>query len=357
MNLNRKIKKVLYIVENEENAQFRYRCYNVFLATNSSSEWRVKWCLKNEMDSMVKELDSFDLVVISRQIDKDGALGRFIKKVHKAGKKVLFDLDDLVFDYRYLKVLMQSTDSKNIFYWLGYFWGIRRIARKVDGFLVTNDFLGRKMEQSFKKPYKVIRNSLNKSQIEVSNGCLATKKHDGFRIGYFSGSPTHAKDFRMVEPEIIRFLEEHGDAKMMVVGYMNFSSEMKKLIDAERVVVKKIVNYLELQKLLSKVDVNIAPLLINDFTNCKSELKFFEAAAVETITIASPTYAFKAIIENGKNGFLALPGEWYDRLRYLYENPKKSLKMAKSAKSYALGKYYGEDFLKEVESAYDYFTK
>ncbi|MBO7718339.1 glycosyltransferase, partial [Candidatus Saccharibacteria bacterium] len=95
----------------------------------------------------------------------------------------------------------------------------------------------------------------------------------------------------------------------------------------------------------------------NDFTNCKSELKFFEAGAVETTTIASPTYAFLKAIENGKNGFLARPGEWYDKLEYLYKHPEENKTIAKQARKYALKHYYGKEFLEEVEAAYDYFTR
>ena len=34
----------------------------------------------------------------------------------------------------------------------------------------------------------------------------------------------------------------------------------------------------------------------NKFTNCKSELKFFEAAIAETVTVASPTFNYKNAI-------------------------------------------------------------
>ena len=106
---------------------------------------------------------------------------------------------------------------------------------------------------------------------------------------------------------------------------------------------------------MSEVDVNIAPLVINDFTNCKSELKFFEAAVVETTTIASPTYAFKNAITDGKNGFLAKPGEWYEKINCLYLYPEINKKLAKDARKYVLENYYGKKFLKEVEEAYEFF--
>ena len=348
---NKKI--VLYVVEDTKSAQFRYRVKNVVETLRDSSEWSAKWVLKSDFSD--SDLLGVDLVVILRQTGKDGVLVDFIKKVHLAGLKVLFDLDDLIFDYKDLPVLMKGTNSKNMAYWAGYIWGIRRIAKKVDGFIATNDFLAGKLKKSFGKPCGVIPNSLNAEQIKVADKSLKDKKHDDFVIGYFSGSPTHTKDLRLIEPEIFRFLDEHKDAKLRVVGYMELSFEMQKRVKNGQVEACELVDYLEQIKMMAKVDVNIAPLIISEFTNCKSELKFFEAAAVETITIASPTYTFSRAISDGENGFLAKPGEWYDKLEYLYKNPDENRKIAEKARKYALEHYYGKEFLKEVEEAYKAF--
>lgn len=348
-------KYILYIVEDEKSAQFRYRVYNVAKTVRRYTKQKVVWLSKTEIDDV--DLGKVDFVVILRQISKDGKIIDFINRSQRRGLKVLFDLDDLVFDWRDLFVLMWSIKSKNIVYWAGYCWGIRRIAKMADGFICTNGFLAKKLRRSFGKPVGIIRNSLNENQIEVSEKYLQKKNHKGFVIGYFSGSPTHAKDFGLVEPELVRFLEKYNDARLRVVGYMKFSSLMKRLIEKGKVEVIAPVGYLKLQKLIAEVDVNIAPLVINDFTNCKSELKFFEAAIVETTTIASPTYTFKKAIKDGENGFLAKPGEWYDKLEYLYKYPEENKKIAKNAKKYALKHYYGKEFLKEVEDAYDYFAK
>lgn len=354
--------EVLYLTEDSTSAQFRYRCKNVKESLGGGRRWRAVWSLRSKIDSLKVGLRKRKLTVIGRQTDKDGAVGKLIGQVHEHGGKVIFDLDDLIFDYRDLPILMKSTNSRNVAYWLGYIWGIRRIAKRVDGFTCTNEFLAGKLKRSFGRPVRVIPNSLNREQIEVSEQAIKKKKvrkdvDDEFVIGYFSGSPTHARDFALVEPELIRFLKEYENIKLVVVGYMKFSKQMRELIAAGRVEVMGVVDYLRLQELMSKVDVNIAPLVINDFTNCKSELKFFEAAAVETTTIASPNYSFKKAITDGKNGFLAKPGKWYQKLEYLYNHPEENRRIALEAKKYALKHYYGEEFLKEVEEAYDYFAK
>jgi glycosyltransferase involved in cell wall biosynthesis len=75
------------------------------------------------------------------------------------------------------------------------------------------------------------------------------------------------------------------------------------------------MNFLELQGAIADVDVNLAPLQSSPFTFSKSELKFFEAALVETMTIASPTPVFAQVISDGVNGFLAGASEWASQLQ------------------------------------------
>jgi hypothetical protein len=55
-------------------------------------------------------------------------------------------------------------------------------------------------------------------------------------------------------------------------------------------------------RLIARTEVNIAPLLDNVLTNCKSELKYFEAAVADTITIARRT----RFLTRSKTGKLAL---------------------------------------------------
>lgn len=353
INWTLKMKKILYVVEDKETAQFRYRVSNVIEALKGNSKLSARWVLTAKVSE--KDLVGVDLVVILRQSAKNRKVLDFIKLAHEKGIKVLFDLDDLIFDYRDLPILMKSTNSKNVFYWAGYVWGIRRIAKKVDGFITTNEFLGNLLKRSFDRPYAVIPNSLNGVQVEKAKECLKKKTHDGFVVGYFSGSPTHVKDLELIEPQIIKFLDTYDDASFLIVGYMELSSKMQQMAERGKVKVKKLVDYLDLMALESRVDVNIAPLLVNDFTNCKSELKFFEAAVVETTTIASPTYAFKKAISDGENGFLVNTNGWYNKLEYLYLHPEINQKIAREAREYALKNYYGKVFLEEAEKAYEFF--
>ena len=129
------MKHVLFIIENKESVQFRYRVENVIEAYGHDAKCVVK------DDFLVKDLDGVDLLVIERQTAKNNKILSIIKEAKKQKINVVFDIDDLIFDYKYLH-LVKNSAGKSLLYWVGYFWGIRRIAKRVDGFIVTNDFLG-----------------------------------------------------------------------------------------------------------------------------------------------------------------------------------------------------------------------
>lgn len=355
-------KVALYYAKAPDSSTYRYRVYNVYEALAQSDGWRAVFFYRHEMDIMTKIIPKADLFIFSRQSRWDRKIKKMVTIAKNNDVPVLFDLDDLVFDKKYVMTVVNTIGETNNFdFWIPYFDRIQRTAENADGFLVTNDFLGERIGKNFDKPYKVIRNSLNDAQIAASNVYMRLKKypgkHTGFIIGYFSGSPTHTNDLMVALPEVLEFLEYHKDSVLRVVGLMDFDGSTRKYFDNGQIEFVPPVDFRKLQRLMSGVDVNIAPLVINDFTNCKSELKFFEAAAVETTTIASPTYTFKKAIKDGENGFLAQPGEWYDKLEYLYKHPEENRKIAKRAREYALKHYYGKEFLKEVEAAYDYFAK
>lgn len=355
-------KIALYYAKAPDSSTYRYRVYNVYEVLRQSKKWKAVFFYRHEIKTLEKLIPEADLFIFSRQSRWDRKIKELTAIAKNNNVPLLFDLDDLVFDKKYIMVVVNTIGETNNFdFWIPYFDRIQKTAENVDGFLVTNDFLGEKIGKNFSRSYRVIRNSLNEAQIAASNTYLRFKKYPGerkkFIVGYFSGSPTHVNDLDVALPEVLEFLRNYPDAILRVVGLMEFDERVKPFLEKGQIEFVPPVDFRKLQRLMCEVDVNIAPLVINDFTNCKSELKFFEAAVVETTTIASPTYTFKRAIKDGKNGFLAQPSEWYDKLEYLYKHPMENKKIAKRAREYALKHYYGKEFLKEVEAAYDYFAK
>lgn len=354
-------KIALYYTIVPDNTTFRYRIYNTMQATLESKKWQAVFFCQSEMRTLLELIPKSDLLVLGRQAEWNETVEKIVKTAKDNNVPTVFDLDDLIFDKKYLKLVTESIgEENNLEFWNRLFDVVNGTGRNVDGFILTNEFLAKKVKNTFKKKCGVIRNSINQEQIMVSKLSEKIKKYkrkNEFIIGYFGGSPTHQKDFEMAAPEIMRFLKDYDNTKLKVVGYMKFGEEAKRLLEDGKIQFSPFVDFRKLQYLMAMVDVNIAPLVVNDFTNCKSELKFFEAAIVSTTTIASPTYTFKKTITDGENGFLAQPGEWYGKLEYLYKHPEINRKVARRAKEYAFNHYCGKEFLSEIEETYDSFTR
>ena len=111
-----------------------------------------------------------------------------------------------------------------------------------------------------------------------------------------------------------------------------------------------------MQKKIAEVDVNIVPLLVNQFTNCKSELKYFEAGIVGTITCASPSFTYQKAISHGVNGYLCNSDEWFDTLMKIYEEGVSPEKMTQISKV-CLEQYSYLNQLDLIENTLDKIVK
>lgn len=83
---------------------------------------------------------------------------------------------------------------------------------------------------------------------------------------------------------------------------------------SERVEVIELQDWLNLQARIAEVDVNIAPLQLNDFTNCKSELKYFEAAVVGTFSCLSRSYTFAHAVSDPQDALIVDDWRWHEAL-------------------------------------------
>jgi glycosyltransferase involved in cell wall biosynthesis len=131
-------------------------------------------------------------------------------------------------------------------------------------------------------------------------------------IGYFSGTPTHNRDFELVSTALANVMTRNADVRLLIVGFLDIGSALRGFGD--RIDIRPLTDFLTLQTLIGSTGINIVPLQTNIFSNCKSELKYFEAAIVETPTLATPNYSFRLAIDDGVNGYLVDAYDWERRL-------------------------------------------
>jgi len=356
-NLN-KISVLIY--EYPDTSTFRYRGYNIMQITQQklNSEWKCVYFFRNELKSIITYLKNINLITLIR-VRWNQELDDFIIKAKKQNIKILFDVDDLVFDLKYLPLVQNTlnTDATEISYdfWFAYISRIEFTASKADGYITTNEYLGEKLKNKFNKKTSIIPNFINYEQLDISKDLCNQKKNiinkNPFTIGYFSGTPSHINDFKIVYKELMQLLKNF-DMRLLVVGFMEFPDEMRSLINNKKIIYIPLVDFIELQRQVAQVDINIVPLVNNEFTNCKSELKYFEAAIVNTITFATPTFTYKKCIQDGKNGFLCKEGQWYERIEEFFNNVNKD-EIIKNAYNEAIENYSGNKIINTINDVYN----
>ncbi|WP_261526198.1 glycosyltransferase [Burkholderia multivorans] len=115
-----------------------------------------------------------------------------------------------------------------------------------------------------------------------------------------------------VSQTLARLLDRYSELRLTIVGYLEPGPYLQR--HADRINRHSLQDFVNLQRLIASTEINIAPLIDNTFTNCKSELKYFEAAITGTLTVATPTYTFNEAIRDGRNGYLSKSHEWEEKL-------------------------------------------
>jgi glycosyltransferase involved in cell wall biosynthesis len=315
--------RVAYFYERPDTSTFRYRAHNMVRELNRlGGGISAAWFSHDDGDVGAREAATADVLVVAR-VRYDSRVNRLISMARGRGARILFDVDDLVFDLRYAHLLISSLDQDPTqdSVWDTYFAYIGRFSqtlRLAEGCITTNTLLARRLHDCVGLPVWVVPNFLSEEQIEASDRIWDAKHRSGFartrelHIGYFSGTPTHNRDFAVAAPAVAALMDRNPHIRLRLVGFLDASSHLAR--HADRIERHPLQDFLNLQRLIGEVELNIAPLQDNIFTNCKSQLKFFEAAVVGTATVASPTFTFRESIQDGENAWLARAWEWGEKM-------------------------------------------
>lgn len=321
-------KMVIYIYEQADTSTFRYRAYNMCQVLKQSKKWGGVYFFGAELECLKKYMSFIDIAIIIR-FRWTEPLACLMNDLKRAGIQIFFDVDDLVYDVKYLHLILNTLAvdfaHPNVYdFWFAYISRIYLTALSCDGYVTTNEFIAAKLRADFGKEVMIVPNFLNEEQEKVSDEYWHSKKSlpasKPFLIGYFSGTPSHKNDFETVALELKELLEDYEDIQLKIVGFMELPPYLVDLHKKGRIRMESLKDFRALQREIAEVDVNIIPLIDNEFTNCKSELKYFEASVVGTVTCAVPTYVYKGLIQQGINGYLCKAGEWYSTIEALYKN-------------------------------------
>ena len=312
--------RVAYYYESANNSTFRYRAYNMVQVLNSElgDGCSGSYFFQTDLHRIDEIADAADVLVICRS-GYNNKINLLLTKFRARRKRVYFDVDDFVFNTEYAHLIVDTLglDLDDPRVWEDWFAMIGRMGqtlRLCDGAITTNDYLAARITEFAQIPVKVVPNFMNREQIDLSDQIFEAKhssrfaRDDTIVLGYFSGSPSHNRDYAIMEAALESVLENDPRTRLMVVGYIDAGPSFARFGD--RIIRQPFHDYGNLQRLISRVEFNLMPLQFNVFTNCKSELKYFESAIVGCLSIASPSQSYAGAIRDGENGYIARAHQW-----------------------------------------------
>ena len=347
--------RVLFVVRPGfwDQACMRYRAFNVMEALRLAGI-EVAHLDDRRIPERLTHALGFDLIVlVRRQLTPEISL--LLNHAEQMAIPVVYDLDDYLFHDEaipYLKDLFDIPLDR----FPDFIASWRNLLLKCNFYTTTNRFLLERAAALGARSY-VIRNGLNVSQLELSRIALEEAgeppRPRGLRLGYFSGTRTHQKDFRMIAAVLARILEEFPDLSLAVAGALDLGEFPEFARFGDRVEGRPYVDWSRLPSEIARVDINLIPLELHCVSEGRSNLKYYEAGVLRIPSVASPTQALASSIRHGINGLLANTlDEWYDALRSLITDPGLRRRLGDQAYEHTLRTYVPAVIAGEARSAY-----
>lgn len=283
--------------------------------------------------NLLDVLDRFECFMLHR-VPYDSDVHVFVTEARKRGKPVIFETDDLVFipDNARHQAELERFSAQDRTLYIDEMGRIRKTLTLSDAATVSTQALYEWVKPITSDvvitPNVVSKEMLMRSAVALAQrespatpGAGLSGSEQKITIAYFSGSPSHDRDFREAQDAVLWALDTYPHVEFLLVGPLKLNSQFDRF--GSRVQHWPVRPWQELPDVYAQVNINLAPLERNNpFTEAKSSIKYLEAALLKVPTVASARQDFVRVMRHGVNGLLAdSPEEWRDALRQVIESP------------------------------------
>lgn len=124
-------------------------------------------------------------------------------------------------------------------------------------------------------------------------------------IFYGSGTKAHNRNFNECAGQaLVDVLTARPNARLVIVGYLDLDPSFSTV--QEQIIRLDFSADVEAYwALLSEVDINLALLVLGEMNDCKSEIKWLEAAVAGVPSIVSPSATYREVLSDGVDALLA----------------------------------------------------
>jgi glycosyltransferase involved in cell wall biosynthesis len=269
---------------------------------------------------------------------------RLIATARALGKLVIYEIDDLLFDPMYPPPIETYGGYVGIPEYRSLMQGMalmRAAAKLCDYAIASTEPLAHALQGLVRSGKCFLhRNGLDSQNI-VPHKLPDPAKKGYVNLFYGSGTKAHNSDFtNEALPAIERILQEHPDVKLTIVGYLELPAEFLELYSKQIITIAPVKDVRAYWNYLSLSDINLAVLTPDPMTDCKSELKWFEAACFGVPSVVSATQNYLDVLHEGEDALIARTVEdWYQALKLLLTQPEKRRAMGLSARQRVLKEY------------------
>jgi glycosyltransferase involved in cell wall biosynthesis len=273
-------------------------------------------------------------VIILHRAPYDPQVDRLVRQINDNNGLLILDVDDLVFAPQAFSWIDSPDfrDSVRASLYKEDLYNNGRTLEASHAVIASTGFLADVVRHSG-KPVWVHRNAYSLEMLAHSARAFANIQRNKSKVilGYASGSPTHNKDFGVIRRVLIHILRQNQQVELLLIGPLDPGTEWDNL--SNRIHRHKLVPWRKLPEIITKFDINLAPLVAdNPFSQSKSEIKWMEAGLLCVPTVASSTDAFKFAISDGENGYLTYTEEdWFNKLTNLVNSPEDRIKVGERA--------------------------
>lgn len=308
--------RVLYVTDRCD-APYRYRCLHPCLQLRAEG---VACDILHIRDERLSEHLSRHSVIILFRLPWSAHVEALVTEAREHGAALVFDVDDLVFDPALCSSLPFLVNAPKILR-LQYENSAARLLRTFeacDVLIGATPAIARAAVARAKRAF-VHPNLLHPGFLQTARCIHALRMRMQRKpiIAYMSGSMTHNEDFAIVAGVLTEIMSRRRDVLLMIGGFLEheIADGLGGLV-SDRIIRLPFQDWRVQPWSMNLARVNVAPLAaVNEFTNSKSALKFFEAAAIGLPTVATPTEPYQAAITHGVDGYLADdPDTWYQSI-------------------------------------------
>jgi glycosyltransferase involved in cell wall biosynthesis/tetratricopeptide (TPR) repeat protein len=321
----------------------------------------LKYNYWTDIPKFLDNLFTIDLVIFYRVVATPEVVDA-IRQARHAGVPTIYEIDDLMFDSRHFPDSFESYGGQisNDMY-AGLVTGTEGLTTAMSlcdyGIASTPTLAGMMRPIVRRNEVFVHRNAFSKLH-EAAQRTFVNRPldvSDVTTIFYGTATKAHNSDFdEDCAPALARLFDEFGARlRLVVVGYLTLPPILIPYTD-RITLVPPIWDMAAYWQLLATMDINLSVLKPSLLADCKSEIKWLEAAMLKVPTVMVATATHKDVALDGAAAALVhRRKDWYPVLRRLIRDKAKRHSIADAAYQLAASNYSIDSSASNITSIID----